>query len=356
MSTELSPRRLARFFPLADHPLATNDLRQCLRAATAGTLGFLICKLFGWNYGVFFTVYPVLLVGLLPVFNAHIARQFIVSSTINSVEVAVIAGFFGHMPVVMTIIVFGLFYLRFRLISRGPLMLFGITGVISLSVMFHFASYNTIDVHDLLMSNLLATWLTIAIAALVYFLFPDAEPRMPPPRMEKSAVRIRHETLLGTIVATALFLVFQVMDLHDSLSAQIAAILILFPLHYRGILIAARWRVFGVILGCFAGLVMQLILYNYFHMLLLILPLLWVVLLFGARMHVTEKVGTGIGFGAMTTVAILFGQYLQPNQDLVYNDLYRISSVSVALFVTLICVWVVHSVLNLFAATRFIPD
>ncbi len=341
---------------LIGHPLTPNDLRQCLRAATAGTLGFLFCKIFDWNFGVFFTVYPVLLVGLLPVFSRHIARQFIAAAMINSVEVGLIAGFFSHMPLVMTIIVFGLFFVRFRLMSRGPMLLFGVSSVISLSVMFNFASYPTTDLHDLLISNVVATWLSVLIAASVYFLFPDTQARQPPPPMVKTPERIRHETLIGTILATLSFLVFQTMNLHDSLSAQMASILILFPLHYRGIIVAARWRVIGVILGCCFGLLVQLLLYDNFHMLLLVLPLLWVGLMLSGRMHVTEKVGSGIGFGAMTTIAILFGQYLQPNQDLVYNDLYRISSVSVSLVVTLAAVYLAHSLLNLFSATRFIPD
>ena len=62
---------------------------------------------------------------------------------------------------------------------------------------------------------------------------PDVEPRKPPPRIEKDAARIRHESLLGT-VATIIFVVFQICDLSDSLSALMAGILILFPMHYRG--------------------------------------------------------------------------------------------------------------------------
>lgn len=39
---------------LWDHPMSENDFRQCLRIATGATIGFTLCKLFGWNYGVFF--------------------------------------------------------------------------------------------------------------------------------------------------------------------------------------------------------------------------------------------------------------------------------------------------------------
>jgi hypothetical protein len=51
---------------LRNQPLTANDLRQCLRVATGATLGFVICKLMNWNYGVFYVVTPMLLLGLVP--------------------------------------------------------------------------------------------------------------------------------------------------------------------------------------------------------------------------------------------------------------------------------------------------
>ncbi|WOA52073.1 DUF2955 domain-containing protein [Dickeya solani] len=366
MSTEIRPKssvgdKHTRFFSglfllMHGHPLSSNDVQQCLRIATAGTIGFAICKTFNWNYGVFFTASPILLVGLVPVFNGHIARQFILAAMINSVEVGIIAGFFSHMPVVMTILAFILFFFRFRLISNGPLLLFGISGVVSISIMFHLASYPGTDLHDMLMSNIVSTWLAVIIAVFVHYVFPDTELRAIPYRAEKSHERSLHESLLGAFLATLSFLVFQVLNLHDSLSAQMASIFVILPLHYRAIITAARWRILGVIIGCVFGLLIQLLLYTNFHILFFILPLLWIGFMLGAKMHVTEKVGSGVGFNVMSTMAILFGQYLQPGQDLVYNDLYRISSVIVSLLITLAAVYVIHTLLNLFPATRFRPD
>ncbi|MGL6122872.1 MAG: DUF2955 domain-containing protein, partial [Shewanella sp.] len=40
---------------LRHSPLTANDLRQCLRIATGATIGFTLCKIFGWSNGVFFT-------------------------------------------------------------------------------------------------------------------------------------------------------------------------------------------------------------------------------------------------------------------------------------------------------------
>ena len=55
-----------------------------------------------------------------------------------------------------------------------------------------------------------------------------------------------------------------------------------------------------------------------------------------ARAQQLEGPGSGVAFGGMTTMAIIFGQYLKPDQDLMYSALYRISSVSSAVALTLI--------------------
>ncbi|MBZ9537357.1 DUF2955 domain-containing protein [Modicisalibacter tunisiensis] len=345
--------------PRPVHPLKeldTNDVRQCLRVAFGSTLGFVVSSLFDWHYGVFFTVYPMLLLALVPTLNGHVIRQFLGSALINTVEVALIAGLFGHLPVIMTGLAFILFAGRFRLMSGGPLFLFGAQGVVSLSVMFHFASYPATNLHDLLASNLIASSLTLALAAVACVLIPDAEPRGRPPRRDKSLARQRHETLLGASVATLSFVVFQVFDLRDSLSAQVATILILFPLTFRGAVVAARHRATGVLLGCSYGLLVQLVLYNHSGNLWLVVLPLWIGVMLFAREHLKEGVGSGAGFGGMTTVGILFGQYLSPGQDLVYSALYRVSSICVGMLATLLAAYLVHRLLNRFAATRLIYE
>ncbi len=238
--------------------LSQNGLRQCLRVAGAGTLGFMISQLMGWNYGVFFTVFPMFLLGLVPVLNGSIIRQFLSNVSLNVLEVSLVIGLLKHMPVVMTLVVLGLFLMRFNLMAKGPLFLFGANGVLTLSILLHFASYPGVDLSDLLASNLMASLLAVFIAMLMHTLFPDVEPRQPPPRGTKPAAQIRHETLIGGMTATLSFVVFQVFDLRDSLSAQMATILILFTLGYFGAQISAAKRAVGTLLGCNLALVMQL--------------------------------------------------------------------------------------------------
>jgi hypothetical protein len=52
----------------------------------------------------------------------------------------------------------------------------------------------------------------------------------------------------------------------------------------------------------------------------------------------------------------MFGQNLHPEQDLVFSDLYRVVSVTVSLLATLTMVFLLHLILNRFAATRFVVN
>lgn len=335
--------------------LTQNGLRQCLRVAGGGALGFVVSQLMGWNYGVFFTVFPMFLLGMVPILNGHIIRQFLTNVSLNVIEVSLVVGLLKHMPVVMTLVVLAMFLFRFNLMAKGPRFLFGANGVLTLSILLHFASYPNVDLSDLLACNLVASGLAVFIAMLMYTLFPDVEARKPPPRTAKPPSQIRHETLIGGLTATLSFVVFQVFDLQGALSAQMATILVLFALGYSGARVSAAKRAVGTLLGCNLALLMQLLLYTQSHHFLLVLLLYWLGLMLFAREHIHESAGSGIGFGGLTTLGILFGQSLGPQQDLVYSALYRFSSMSVALTLTLLVMACLHYLLNRWAPT-YLPE
>lgn len=331
--------------------LDENGLRQCLRLACGGTLGLFVCKLMNWDNGSFFCVYPMLLLGLVPTLNAHLIRQFLAQAVLVSLETLVIYGLFGDRPLLIVPLVFLAFLWRFALMARGPLFLFGALGCVFLSMQLHFASYPDTHLYDLVASNLVAAGLTVLIAWLMFYLFPDAEPRAPRVLPEKDLPSRRHEAVLGATLATLSFMLFQALDLRDSLSAQIASILVLFPMHWHGIRFAGRIRALGTLLGCVIALSLQLLLYDHYDVLPLVTSLYWIAAFFCARVHVLEG-AQGVGFGALTTLAIVFGQYLTPSHDMMFSLAYRLSSVCVAVFVTLLAVFVLHRLLNRFAATR----
>jgi uncharacterized membrane protein YccC len=295
----------------------------------------------------------MLLLGLVPVMNGHAARQLLAAAVVCGIEVGIIGGLFGSHPALMTLIVFVLFLYRFACMSRGALFLFGANGVISLSIMLHFASYPDTDLNDLIFGNFWASVLSVLIAYLMTVLIPDVEPRSAYVPGPKQPHRMRHEALMGASVATLSFLIFQAFDLRDSMSAQATTLLLLFPMHWNGALDYARKRAMGTVLGVVYGMAVQLLLYDWSGVLLLVVPMLWFGTLLFAQAHVKEASGSAVGFGAMTTLGILFGQYLTPGNDLIFSALYRVSSILVAIVGTLLACYLLHHFLNSFETTRF---
>lgn len=196
------------FTPHGNIVYTANDFRQTVRIAVAGTIALSISTFYDVQYGVFFVVYPLMLMSLVPMFNLHVARQFIFSAAVNCVEMVLIVGYLSQWPVIMTTVVFALYVMRFRFMSRGPLFLLGSMGVVCQSTMLNFMSYPTSNWHTLMFSNMEACVMAVALSALLHYLIPDVEPRKPPPRIEKDAARIRHESLLSGTVATIIFVVF----------------------------------------------------------------------------------------------------------------------------------------------------
>lgn len=336
-------------------PIDNDELRRMLRTACGSTIGFLLCKWMDWNYGVFYTVFPILLLAMMPTFNWKLMKQTVAASVVCSLQTGIIAGVFGGLPVQMTLLTFVMFAFWFLMISRG-LMAFGCNGALFLSVMLHFGSYPEVDVNELMANNIWASIVASVIAAVLMQLIPPRQAPKPPPGMDKNRQRVRHEVLMGATVATISFIFFQVIDLKDSLSAQVTTILMLFPMHWSGSLAYARMRATGTLIGVVFGLFAQMVVFTYNDSLLLYAPLLWMGIFWFCHAHLKEGRSSGIGFSAMTTTGILFGQYLAPGDDMVFSALYRFSSVFVAALLALIAVYAVHWCLNCFAATRFLPE
>lgn len=190
------------FTPHGNIVYTANDFRQTLRISVAGTIALSISTFYNVQYGVFFVVYPLMLLSLVPVFNRHVATQFVFSAAVNCVEMVLIVGYLSQWPLIMTLVVFGLYVMRFRFMSKGPLFLLGSMGLVCQSTMLNFMSYPTTNWHTLMFSNMEACVMAVALSALLHYLIPDVEPRQPPPRIEKDAARVRHESLLSGTVAT----------------------------------------------------------------------------------------------------------------------------------------------------------
>ncbi len=352
--------RFRTLLAIKKRQLNRNDLRQCLRIAFGSGLGFFISKWMGWDNGVFFTMTPVLLLALVPNLNRNIVLQFCGNILLVTFAVGVIYGLFGNNPVAITLLVFVLFTLLFRLMSRGPLFLFGAMSAVNLSITLHFASYSSsasdaIHIGDMLVTNIIAGGLSVLIAVSMHLLFPDLEPRPARPTVRKPLSNQRHESLLAATVATLSFVAFQVLDLRDSLSAQLATILILFPLNWKGAGPAGWNRSLGTLVGCSFALLVQLLLLNHASHLPLVTFALWLGMLLFARYHMLEGGQSAGGFSAMSSLAVLFSQYLTPTQDIVMSALYRFTSLAIAVLATLCVVFLMDRLLNRFESTSLQP-
>ncbi len=333
--------------------MTANEKRRLLRIAFGTTAGFIVCKLMDWPYGVFFTVYPMLLLGMIPIFNRLLAIEFIAGVFINAVEMWLLETLFTPYPIAMWIAVLLIFAMHFRFMLTTPYYLMWASGLVTLSTMLNFGSYDGANLNDMFMAATLATSLSVACAYVLYWLLPDVEPFKGGPRPPApSAAQINHRTLLCALLATLSFTVFQLFDLKDSLSAQVATILILFPMTYQGSVASAKNRAKGVAYGCALALVVQVLLYSLIGHFLLVALALFITVMITAYFHVAERVGSGVGFGALTTIGILFGQYMTPHSDILYSTLYRFSSVIVAMLLVLMCAYLIDNFLNRFPATR----
>ena len=323
-----------------------------LRIAFGACTGFFICKFMAWPNGVFFAVYPMLLLGMLPKFDALIAFEFLLGVVINVVEIYLLRVFFFDHPVLMVMAVFGIFVLHFRQMASGKHFLMWASGIVTLSVLLHFSTYSVYSLNDMVVSAFLATGISVTSAAILYWLIPEPEKAAPPPAMDLSASQLNHRTIMGAVLATLSFVTFQLFDLRDSLSAQVATVLVLFPMTFRGSMEGAVRRAKGVALGCAIGISIQLLMYDLIRFLPLVTLAMFIAVMITARLHLIERSGSGMGFGALTTIGILFGQYLSPNSDMLYSSLYRFSSVIMALTILVVLAFLLDHFLNRFALTR----
>jgi hypothetical protein len=148
---------------------------------------------------------------------------------------------------------------------------------------------------------------------------------------------------MGWVVAMTAFLVFQIGDLYDSLSAQASILIILTPMTLAGSMAMAKIRIIGTALGCIAGMAVQLILGSWFgHGLLFWLA--FTIAMGPFCLWLTKgQVKAAIAFSAMSALSVPLTTSLVPEQkDAFFSILYRFSSIFVAVMLTAMVMWVVH--------------
>jgi Protein of unknown function (DUF2955). len=333
--------------------LGANDWRQACRMAFSGFVGWSLATLLSLPYAAYYAVYPLVLLGLSPVYDRHVALQFIASAPTGMIAAGLLIGVFSTHPVVMTAAYLGFALFCFSVMtSPRKLFMYGAMCLAVCSGLVHYGSYPEMAWQQLFWAIAGSLACSVVLYALSFALFPDVEPRAPriPPR--RTATQRRHLVLLCSLGATGSFAFFQLVELSDSLSAQMATVLILLGLTHEGIWSYGRTRIVGSVIGSIHASITQLLITHYSSFWPLTASALLVGLLWFSASHTRDKSGSMKGFSAVTALAILFG-LLSPTDDLIGNSLYRGVSVVISVSAMLVFISLLHYALNRFPSARW---
>ncbi|MGO4221730.1 DUF2955 domain-containing protein [Lysobacter sp. TAF61] len=330
--------------------LTEDSWRHARRIAIASVLGLATAKLMGWPYGAFFAFYPIVLVGLVRPLNPGVVLQFVGSSAVSILVAQVLIILSDVAPLLAVLAFFAFAAHCFRMMALERWVLFHALAILSTSVLAHLASYPQVAPDDLYTAQFIATVLAVVVSGFTHAVLPERRSSTPEPRAKPPAI-VHHQMLLGAICATVSYVAFQLLDLRDSLSAQAASVLVLFPMTLSGGRWAACTRVIGTLLGSLYALTLQVVLYTHASHVPLLLTLYAAGVTWFATWHVREDAGPAVGLSAATAVAVLIGQ-LVPSADLYGISLYRFVSVAIAVTTMLLCIYLTQAALNSFAATR----
>lgn len=309
--------------------------------------GLAVTMLFGWSYGFFAALLPIIIMTNADHLRWNDYYQLVVGIIWTTVEVSFINGFFQSSPLLMTVMV-GMFFLEKCIaMSKKDNYLFGYVGLLVGSIAFNFASYSNFDLEDFSVTLWCSAVVTIPICALAFYFFP--EPQSETKIDETNNVqRYDHvgmirQTALGWIIAMLAFFVFQIGDLNDSLSAQASIIIVLAPMTLIGSLAAAKIRIIGTLIGCLAGLVIQIGLYSWSDNGILFIMTYAIAAGFLCSWLALGTIKSSIAFSAMSALTVPLTTSLIPDKkDAVFAIFYRFSSILIAVILTSIAIWVIH--------------
>lgn len=311
-------------------------------------LGIAISMIFGWSYGFFAALLPIMVLMKADRWNLSLLVQLILGIIWVTVQVTFISGLLQPYPVLMTIAVGIMLLAKCTAMMNPKTYLFGFSGLLIGSIALNFASYTGFDLEEFSITLWMSGLITAPICALAYFIFPEPETEQTAPSINNDTQRVDHigmirQTALGWIVAMAAFLLFQFGDLRDSLSAQASIFIVLAPMTLIGSMAVAKIRITGTFLGCLAGMIIQLGLYSWVNNGILFLMAYAIAAGFFCRWIAQGTIKSSIAFSAMSALTVPLTTSLIPEQkDAFFSILYRFSSIFVAVIMTSIVIWITH--------------
>lgn len=319
---------------------------KTLRIWFGCSMGLALSMLFGWSYGFFAVMLPLFVLGRLDHFSLPMVLMVLFSAVWSTVQATFILEYLQFHPTLMLAAVGIMMLFKCIAMMNQKTYLFGYMGLLVGSIVLNFASYDFIDIEEFNVNLWVISFCNIFVCALAYWLFPEPESKMVQTEMTtpvKSDIDYISQVAMGWVVAMAAFVVFQVGDLYDSLSAQASILIILTPMTLAGSMAMAKIRIIGTALGCMAGMAVQLILGSWFgHGLLFWLA--FTIAMGPFCLWLTKgQVKGAIAFSAMSALSVPLTTSLVPEQkDAFFSILYRFSSIFVAVLLTAMVMWVVH--------------
>lgn len=309
------------------------------------TCGLALSMLFGWSYGFFAIMLPLFILSRAERFQLKPLLMVLFSAVWTTLQATFLLEYLQFHPVLMTVAV-GVFFL-FKCIAMmsAKTYLFGYMGLLVGSIVLNFASYDFIDIEDFNVNLWVISLANIAICALAFWLFPEPKrDEIQPPMTTpvKSDLDYISQVAMGWIVAMSAFLLFQVADLYDSLSAQASIIIILTPMTLAGSMAMAKIRVIGTALGCLAGLAVQLILGSWYSNGLLFWLAFTIAMGPFCYLLTRGPIKSAIAFSAMSALAVPLTAIVPESNDAFFSILYRFSSIFITVIATAMLMWAVH--------------
>src|SRR5690606_36453331 len=122
--------------------LTANDWRQACRMAFGGFVGWALATLLSLPYAAYYAVYPLVLLGLSPVYDRHVALQFTASAPTGLIAASLMISVYSSHAVVMTSIYLGYVLFCFAVMtSPRKLFKYGAMCQAVCSCLVHCGSY-----------------------------------------------------------------------------------------------------------------------------------------------------------------------------------------------------------------------
>lgn len=319
---------------------------KVLRIWFGCSAGLALSMLFNWSYGFFAIMLPLFVLGRMDKFHLPMVLSILFSAVWTTLQATFILEYLQFHPLIMTVAVGIMMLFKCIAMMKPQTYLFGYMGLLVGSIVLNFASYDFIDIEEFNVNLWVIAASNIIVCAWAYWLFPE---KTNSPSQEevttpiKSDIDYISQVAMGWVVAMVAFVLFQVADLYDSLSAQASILIILTPMTLAGAMGMAKIRIIGTALGCIAGLGVQLIL-GYWFSNGLLFWLAFTIAMGPFCLWLTKgQVKAAIAFSAMSALSVPLTTSLVPEQkDALFSILYRFSSIFVAVTLTAMVVWLVH--------------